>query len=93
MNLNRYHAKVGHSFVGDKHDTYWKYTCDKGFWKVKLRFQQDLNNKLSLQKLASDNSWLKHCSPVTPHRTTLLSILASQRINLREINDSKKRRR
>ena len=84
-------SRSDHLFVRDKHDTYWKYTCDKGFRKVKLRFQQDLNDKLSLPKLASYNSRLRHYSPVTPHRTTLLSILASQRSNLREINDLKKR--
>ena len=33
-------------FVRAKHDMYWKYTCNKGFRKVKLRFQQDLNDKL-----------------------------------------------
>ena len=69
---------------------YWKYIFGKGFRKVKLQFQKDFIDKLSLPKLASYNSRPRH-SLVTPHRTTLLSILASQRSNLREINDLKKR--
>ena len=84
-------SRAEHLFVRDKYDAYWKYTSGKGFRIVKLRFQQDFNDRLSLPKLASYNNKLKHYSFVTPHRTTLMSILASQRGNLREMSDLRKR--
>ena len=74
-------------FVRDKHDVYWKYTRDKGFRIVKLRFQQDFNDRLSLPQMASFNKKLRHKAKVTPHRTTLLRILDSQRENLRKMSD------
>ena len=79
-----------HIFVRDKSDTYWKYVKEKGFRIVKLRFQQSFSEKLSIPKLASYNNCMRHFAVVSPHRTTLLKILASQRENLREIEDVQK---
>ena len=79
-----------HTFVRDKSGVFWKYTLDKGFRIVKLRYQQDFKDKLTIPKIASYNSKSRHYAAIPPHRTTLLRILASQRGNLRELADLRK---
>ena len=85
------HNRPDHTFVKDVKGIFRKYRLNKGFQKIKLRYESYSARPFSLPKLATYNSLLKHYEVAKPHRTTLLEMLALQRDNINELTNLRKK--
>lgn len=56
-----------HIFIRDKYDIFWRYVLNKGFKRVKLRYQHLYSDHFTLPRVASYNSRLRHFSEHTHH--------------------------
>ena len=76
-------------FIRDKKGSYWKYVGGNQFIRTKRVHSINYKEGLIMPKLASFNEKILVQSRTTPHRTTLLAMLADRQEELQEMADFK----